>query len=220
MNLHARSRSFGFTLVELLVALTILSLVIGLIFGSLRLGVKMADSVESQVARSQRVHLVQRMLRRQLQQALPLEKAGAGESGRIDFEAGRERIEFVAPMTAGTSYSGLYRMSIKVEDDFDRSHGHRKLILSYELLIPDDDARFAEQEPQEVTILDDFLDAEFAYLDNSGRGADHWQDNWTDQSSLPGLIRLRIRHADTEGFIWPDFIVALKATSLTSQTDS
>jgi general secretion pathway protein J len=220
MNTCAKSWSHGFTLVELLVALTILSLMIGMTFGSLRFGVRVADTVEWQVARSQTIHLVQRMLRRQLQQALPVPEPGGHEPGGLDFQATADRIEFVASKTVGTGYSGLYRIRIKVVDDFDRDIGSKKLVLSYKLLTPDDDARFPGYEFQDFTILDQFVGAEFAYLNDSGTGTNDWLHEWTDDRALPALIRLRIEHADSDGAVWPDLIIALKVTSLSALTES
>jgi general secretion pathway protein J len=220
MNMCAKSRCHGFTLVELLVALTILSLVIGLTFGSLQFGVRVADTVEWQVARSQTIHLIQRMLRRQLQQALPVAQPRGHELDGLDFEARTDRIEFVAPKTVGTGYSGLYRIAIKVVDDIDRDIGSKKLVLSYKILTPDDGARFPGYEFREFIILDQFTDAEFAYFDDSGPGANHWLHEWEDKRTLPALIRLRIEHADSDDTVWPDLIVALKVTSLSTLTES
>ena len=212
--------SRGFTLVELLVALTILSLISGLMFGSLRLGITVADSVDWQVSRAQRIHLVQRMLRKQIQQALAVPRKNEFAVNSLDFVASTAHVEFVAPVTVGTGYAGLYRVSLSIADDLDRSFGTRKLILRFRMLTPDDDARFQGYDIQEYVVLDQFVDAEFSFLDASDNGAMNWVYEWNNGREMPALVRLRIRYADGDESTWPDLIVALKMTHVPDTDDS
>ncbi len=220
MSPTAKPASRGFTLVELLVALTILSLISGLIFGSLRLGMTVADSVDWQVSRAQRIHLVQRMLRKQIQQALAVPRKGGFAANSLDFDASTAHLEFVAPVTVGTGYAGLYRVSLSIADDRDRSFGARKLLLRFRLLTPDDGARFQGYDVQEYVILDQFVDAEFSFLDAADNGAMNWVYEWNDRREMPSLVRLRVRYAAGDASTWPDLIVALKMTSLTNIDDT
>jgi hypothetical protein len=160
------------------------------------------------------------MLRRQLQQALPVLKNGGLTHGGIDFAASSDNVDFIAPMTFGTRLGGLYRFSVSISNDPDSFVGARKLVLRYRLLTPDDDARFAGYETQEYTILDQFVDAEFTFLDTAGQNAGNWLQRWDDERTMPGLIRLRVWDTESDDSAWPDLIVAPKMTSSLTSDNS
>ncbi len=203
----------GFTLVELLVAMTILSLITGLIFGGLQFGTKVAGDLQSGVARTQRVHLVQRMLRKQLQHAAPMTKKSIESTGELAFEAKSDGIEFIATTSAGTGYSGLFRVRIGIEEDFSRGNGNKKLTLAYSALVPEDEFRNELPKLREVVVFENFSDGEFTYRDSAEVATDGWVSEWRNSRKLPALVRLSLRGAASRGDEWPDLIVALKATS-------
>jgi general secretion pathway protein J len=212
--------SRGFTLVELLVALTILSLISGMMFGSLRVGVTIAEKVDWQVSRSQRIHLVQRTLRKQLQQAMPVLKTGQLADGSLDFAASSNQVTFVAPLTFGAVHGSLHRVSLSILDDPGQFTGAKKLVLRFRLLVPDDDFRFPGYETREYIVLDQFVDAEFAFLGAAGHGDMQWQDEWSEDHEIPNLIRLRIRYLDGDVTTWPDLVVSPRMTSVSDSDNS
>ena len=63
----------GFTLLELLVAITLLGLLMAALFGGLRLGARVWETGETRLDASARVQIVQDFLRQRLAEALPLE---------------------------------------------------------------------------------------------------------------------------------------------------
>ncbi len=212
-TLFVRRALRGFTLVELLVAMTILSLITGLIFSGLQFGTKVAGDLQSEVAHTQKVHLVQRMLRKQLQHAAPMTRKSIESTGEVAFEAKYDSIEFIATMSAGTGYSGLYRVRIGIEEDFSRGNGNKKLTLASSALVPEDDFRGGVPKLREVVVFENFSDGEFMYRDSAEAGTDGWVSEWRNSRKLPALVRLSLRGAASRSDEWPDLIVALKATS-------
>ena len=67
----ARRAEAGFTLLELLVSMTLLALLAIAMFGSLRFGARAWDRSEAHGAGMEQVRLVQQLLRRDLEQAYP-----------------------------------------------------------------------------------------------------------------------------------------------------
>jgi len=170
--------------------------------------VTIAEKTDWQVARAQRLHLVQRMLRRQLQQVVPVLKTGRRGDRGMDFTGGSARVDFVAPLAPGNTHGSLYHVSLGILDDPERFAGAKKLVLRFRLLAPDDENEFPDGDDREYTILDDFTGGEFSYLDAAGNGDLRWQETWRDDNRIPALVRLSIRYADGETATWPDLVVA------------
>ena len=63
-------RPAGFTLLELVVAITLIGLILVVLYGGLRLGLNGTDSGEQRAEASNRLRLVQEFLRRQLAQSM------------------------------------------------------------------------------------------------------------------------------------------------------
>ncbi|MDH4109085.1 MAG: type II secretion system GspH family protein [Gammaproteobacteria bacterium] len=208
----AGSQVRGFTLIELLVALSILGIVLGLISKSLSFSATAANSVETSVGLAEEGYLVQAALRRQIQLAQALRVPDEYESDRIDFAAGADSIEFVAPMPGPGGIDGLYRIELRVESDpsFDGDGG--RLLMRYARHLPGAAARVAAADLAERVVLQGFHAAEFSYLDFAAPRPD-WTGQWQNASKLPEFVRLRVTWPDGSGREFPDLVVAVKAAS-------
>lgn len=217
---HIRKQtSSGFTLVELLVALTILSMVLTLLGSSVRFGARVAETVESRIALNQEIYLVQRMLRRQLQQALPALGRNGNMQRGLDFKAASDRIEFLAPAVSRAIRPGTYRFTLRIDQPATGQGIGKTLVMTYVREGFELDENSGTAEPQEVVILSGFASGEFSYLGVTGRSGANWLPEWSHTSSLPGLIRLRIRYPAAARSVWTDLIVAPKITALAGASD-
>ena len=94
---HAPQTQRGFTLLELLISLTLLGLILVLLFGGLRLSVRSWDSVQRQVDNLNSVRSVESFLRREMERIQPYRwKAAPGP--RFAFVGERHKLNFVAPL--------------------------------------------------------------------------------------------------------------------------
>lgn len=210
----------GFTLIEMLIALTILSMVVGMTFGSLRLAGAVARSVDAQITRAQNIHHVQRLLRDQLRHAIPVIDPDKFDSEILDFNATDHEVSFIAPITVGGKLPGLYRMSLKVSRNMDHYPVTNRLVLTFELRTPEHRSGRFDSEVTELTLIEDFLGARFAYFDNTRSGAERWVDEWRDRQSLPRLIRLRIDGVFGDDDSWPELIIPLRLSPMSVLSDS
>ncbi len=204
----------GFTLVELLVALTIMAVVAGLLTNSMQFSLKTVDAVESSIATSVSTHQAQRALKRQLQQALPIRRTDSDGGEKLEFAATRKEVQFVAPLPGLASGGGLYRISLRVEDATMLGSDSGKLLMTYRSFMEDSEFNRNSEEPREVVLLEGFSDAEFSFLDSLRRTASSdWAHEWRHDDRLPDLVRLHIDFNNALDDDDLDLILAIKATS-------
>jgi general secretion pathway protein J len=185
----------GTTLIELLVALSLLSLMAVLLLGGMRLGLRVWDVGGDRQVFEQRVERTDAFLRQFLGQAgrtaSEVTMAGAAESGaaplpiaRAGFLGEPDRLHFIALLPYQLGSDGKY------EFDLGR-HASAKggnLVLGWRRSIGS--ASEADQATQTV-LLGDVRSMRFAYfghLTNEPQSA--WHDRWADPTGLPALIRL------------------------------
>lgn len=196
----------GFTLLELLIALTLLGFILVLLFGGLRLGVRSWDISQKQVDTLNSVRALESFLRREMSAAFPY-KWKSGPTRHLAFLGERDRLNFVAQLPARIGGGGLYAISIALDQQ-----GKQKRIVWKYLPISaqmQDFSALAET-PQMVLAaseLDQVEDIGLSYFGQENEtAAPRWTDRWDSEIFLPTLIRVQVRLAN--GTVWPDFVVA------------
>ena len=97
---QAAGRSSGFTLLEMVVTLTILGFILLIIFGAFRLGLSAWDKGESSREEYQRVRMVSQMVSRQLKSIVPYKvKTEKAEGDYLAFEGQRQAVKFVSALS-------------------------------------------------------------------------------------------------------------------------
>jgi general secretion pathway protein J len=201
----SRIRSRGFTLVELLVALTITALVAGLLTNSLSFSLGTAETVEARILDMESFHQAQRAFRRQVQLALPVETTDDIDDVRMEFAANAAQLDFIAPMP-GLVLGGLpHRVSMRIDEQ------SGTLIMAYIPHIADSRSSGAVLEPREHVLLEGISDASFSYLDTLSLNSTAWVDEWRHTSRLPDLVRLRVTFDGQVDESPAELIVAIKA---------
>ena len=85
----------GFTLVELLVAITILGMLAALVFGGFRFGNRAWERAQTHVDHTSEIQLVQSFLRRRLGAAAPVWKRAERRDQSLEFDGQGSRLSFV-----------------------------------------------------------------------------------------------------------------------------
>jgi general secretion pathway protein J len=204
--MRRRLRQGGFTLLELLIAITLLGLILVLLFGGLRLGMRSWDAGQLNVDTMNTVRSVEGFLRGELGRVYPYRwKKGLGQ--RMAFLGERYKLSFVAPLPSRIGGGGLYVMSMMLEQN-----GDEKRIVWKQLPV--------SAQMQDFSMLEDAREMELVSAELSGveevwltyfgpesDGAEPaWKDRWENDKRLPQLIRVQIRLK--HGAEWPDFVVA------------
>ena len=189
----------GFTLLELVVAITLMGLVLVVLYSGLRLGLNGWDSGEARAEATNRLRLTAEFLRRQLAQSMTVYRINDQQEKTVGFAGQADRIEFVAPMLAQLGQGGLYRVRIEAGDG--------RLWIRWRPYWPADPTAGEERE---TVLLDGVSGVEWAYFGAERDDDPHpqWRSNWASPTGRPTLVRLNL---NLQGQPWPDLVVALSA---------
>jgi general secretion pathway protein J len=194
-----RARGAGFTLVELLLALTLMSMLMALAYGGLRAATRAADRGQTVLEDSSRIRMAHQFVRRQLNQAAPLAFAQDEENEeRTVFLGTADRIRFVAPMPGYLGFGGPQVQELAIV----RGDDHLELVLSHALLQGFEEERLYDRPP--ILLLDDIESAGFSFLgvDENGDLAG-WVTSWDEPGRLPESIALEIDFIEDVYIQWP-----------------
>ena len=194
-----RPHSAGFTLVELLLALTLMSMLLALAYGGLSAATRAADRGQTVLEDSSRIRMAHQFVRRQLNQAAPLAFAQDEEGGeRTVFLGAADRIRFVAPMPGYLGFGGPQVQELAIV----RGEDHLELVLSHALLQGFEEERLYDRPP--ILLLEDIASARFSFLalDENGELAG-WLTAWGEPGRLPESIALEIDFIEDVYIQWP-----------------
>lgn len=194
-----RARGAGFTLVELLLALTLMSMLMALAYGGLRAATRAADRGQTVLEDSSRIRMAHQFVRRQLNQAVPLAFAQDEETEeRTVFLGNADRIRFVAPMPGYLGFGGPQVQELAIV----RGDDHLELVLSHALLQGFEEERLYDRPP--ILLLEDIDSAGFSFLgvDENGDLAG-WVASWDEPGRLPESIALEIDFIEDVYIQWP-----------------
>ncbi|CAN5495318.1 N/A [soil metagenome] len=199
---RAHRKAGGFTLMELLIAITLLGFILVLLFGGMRLGARIWDAGELRSENNTHLSLVQSFVRRELSQIHPYrwkkkptpEYAFVGESGKLNF---------VAPVVAQLGPGGLHLVRLEVVKDKDSG----QLVMIKQ--VPEaDSADFSALDGAEKIVLAEKAESvSFSYFGADSKDAEpQWTDKWDNGKRMPFLIRMRVKFSN--GREWPDLVVS------------
>ena len=183
----------GFTLLELLISLMLISLVSLGVYGALGFG---ADALERGTSRSienQRVRAALALIVRKLKSAYPLMLLVDGER-LVYFFGGEEELRFVASADR-PEIGGLEKVSYFIKEDEDGEHG-----LWMRISAPTLPADLAEEregslylEAEVLSDVDELVWEYFGQRQNEDEEA--WHESWNgeEEPKLPQAVRLSWR---------------------------
>lgn len=195
---HAR----GFTLIEVVIAASLLAVGLALVFASIRGATRATERAEVQSQREERLRAVQGLMRTQINAALPIAYQFNPETGEASFlTLAPDKLEFVATMPGYLSRGGPYLQTLELVP----GEGGQRLVFQHQLLSTEGPMP-AEREP--VVLVDGISEAVFEVrsIDQDSK-ASAWRSQWKVSAQLPPLVRLRLRFRDGNRR-WPEFVAA------------
>jgi general secretion pathway protein J len=225
--MRKRRASGGFTLLELLVAMTVLGVLTALLAGGLRFGTRVWEREQNQLDQWAELEIVQDVIRRLVGQALLINdtaKTGAQSGAFVGLE---DSIRFLGPPPAQSLVGGIYQYELFGRTDPDG----QRLVLNWRLRLPEGEvpkARVTNAAPDEiekmqagrdVVLADHVASVAFSYFGTSDDGtAASWRGRWDDASKLPSLVRMTVTFPPGDRRSWPDLIVVPQITAVAGES--
>jgi general secretion pathway protein J len=201
----------GFTLLEVMVSLTIFSLVIVVLYAGYRLGLRSWESGERTHAAISELRLAGSFIRRHAAQAFPL-AISRNNAWRLWFEGEAQRLVFVTAMPTYLGEGGMYEMTLSVDEQDDGA----ALMVARRLLHPDAESGQPGVDDQPRPLVAGLVSAKFDFFGaTSPESEASWNRRWEGRQRLPSLVRVRL--ISKVAGEWPDIVVRLPTDAVRYQ---
>ena len=189
----------GFTLVEMLLAMTLMSMLMVLAYGGLRASTRATERGQIILEESSRIRMAHQFVRKQLNQMVPLVfEASEDQDMRTVFEGSSNRIRFVAPMPGYLGFGGPQVQELT----FQNSDEGLALVISHALLQGFEEEKLYERSP--ILLLDRIEHAEFQFLSfDEENEVSSWSNLWDEPEKLPLAVSLEIEFSEEVYVRWP-----------------
>jgi len=202
---RARAPDAGFSLIEMLVAISLLALAITLSLGGLRFTSAAWQTSDAATTRTEDIAVTDRMLRTWMSRAvLPVEEEGVTPA--MVFEGSGDAVSFFAYQPPYPAAAGLHQIMLKIESV---ESGH---VLTA-TLTPFDVARENRTGGAAVgpvyTLATLPLDVGFSFYSADDLSAG-WRREWRSPTVLPLLVRLGLQNpGQGQSGLWPNLVFHL-----------
>ncbi|HEY1723151.1 MAG TPA: prepilin-type N-terminal cleavage/methylation domain-containing protein [Magnetospirillaceae bacterium] len=187
---HRRENEAGFTLIEMIVAMTLLAILALVVTGSIGFGGRVAEAATTRSERLDRLWTGYTLMRNQIAAAY----APKANTARADAFAGSTDIlALIAPAPPQLPMGGDQRVAFHIE----RSASGKELVAEWQ-------AQSSAERPRRSILIEGLAAGAFAYVGPTDQA--QWLSRWDQADALPRLVRFA--GTFTDGTALPSFIAA------------
>jgi general secretion pathway protein J len=197
----------GFTLIEMVITLTILGFIVLLIFGAFRLGLSASERGNSIKEEYQEVRILSQLISQQLKSIVPYKiKTKQEEGDYLAFEGKAQSLRFVSTLSMKANQpEGL----VYTVYEFRGGAGGKGSLVLHEAKAQNRD--FFEdklKEESEVVLFEGISEIHFEYYkaENKEKNVkEEWVKEWNtkEENELPKAVRMSISYMNGKGEIEP-----------------
>ena len=204
----------GFTLLEVMVAMTLFTLLIATAYTGLRVGARSVAATDERAGVAEELAMVTRIFETYLSSAQPVLRRQDTRDGRrraVEFAGNTSEVSFLAEMPARIGYGGLYQITLRFapgEDDDDGT------VLEFErrLYNADPEAELDGAAATRRVLLTGLDGGSFAYFGaEQRRERPDWREEWQDMRAPPLAVRAEFEDAQRA---WPTLMLPVRLQAL------
>ncbi|MFJ4143856.1 prepilin-type N-terminal cleavage/methylation domain-containing protein [Pseudomonas sp. NPDC089734] len=194
----------GFTLLEILLVLSLLGVLLVLVGGALLGANRAVLKAERYTVSLDEVRATQAFLRSSIGQALPLDTSDDDSVSNGFFEGSAHQLQFVATLP-GELGGGIQRHTLQLSGE----QGQRDLQVTFEQIKSSVGGTVVQPWGEPQILLHDVQALTFSYRGLSPKGKPTgWLNEWPWPSRLPGAVRIDMQLNGPVG--WVSEVVALR----------
>lgn len=193
-----KALSKGFTLIEVLIGLSLLSIMVTLLFSVLQVCAGHWEAGERKLVEVNRIQAVNFFFRQYLTTARPVIDELSEEKNKLAFIGEEKQLQFVSAFQAGAGRLGLQLLKVQLlrqDEDYAIQVSTKPFFKG-----------FAEAEWHDVILLNHVEEFELSYR---GEGSSEWHHQWQEPETIPSLVKINIRLSGYADAI--ELIIAIKS---------
>jgi len=193
----SKRKNYGFTLIEIQIALLLLVMIMGLLFGALHMASRSWKTGQALNEKIEEKRLVAEFLRKQINQIIPILWVDGNGSDLI-FRGEPGAMLFVGKLPANrlSGLPSLLQLNTTDEETIE---------FGYAPLTPDKTPFDTRNDRMLSTVLaNNIKSIKFQYFGrlNKGSKPSEWYESWASRKLLPRLIKCQITSTDDD--VWPE----------------
>lgn len=206
-------RQGGFTLIEVMLAISLVAIIMALAYGGFRASVRATGTGEALIEQTNQLRVTHQFVRRQLSLAQSLIMEEGEEDGLpVRFEGERDRVRFIAPMPGYLSFGGNYVQQFSLE----RGRDGYELVFYFAMLNGYEPGEIEASEG--VVLMSNLAGGRFVFLGQDDEGLEtFWDEFWEETDRLPLAVVLEMDLGLDNGLVWPDLVAPVMVDSTGGQ---
>ncbi len=197
----------GFTLLEMLIALTLMGLLFTALFSAFYTLSRSWDAADSRISQTEDRRLIAEFLRRQLSQAMVVKISDDKDAKVYAFMGTDTQLHYAAPLQPLQHQGGIFLIELSIVS----SKTGQALEMRYAPYRPELTWDEAFKDSEAVPIYAQLKHARFSYFGQTTKGeTTEWQDEWQDMPFYPQLVKIELADAQ---HTWPLLQIPLPQVS-------
>ncbi|MEN1727178.1 MAG: prepilin-type N-terminal cleavage/methylation domain-containing protein [Pseudomonadota bacterium] len=202
-------RQAGFSLIEVLLAISLVAMIMALAYGGFRASIRATNSGEVLIEQTNQLRISHQFVRRQLSlvQSLIMEE-GEEDGIQVRFIGDSDYVRFIAPMPGYLSYGGSYVQELRIEPNGE----NQALVYYYAMLNGYEPGEIEASDG--IVLVEDVGEGGFTYLGLDPEDQEpFWEEFWEETDRLPLAVSLQMDLERGNGLIWPDLVAPVMMDS-------